>query len=42
MSHNETTIDTEAVDNLPALQLALFLLDHDTDDQDDSDDEVMP
>ena len=38
---NATTTDPTAVDDLQALQLALFFLDHDTDDQDDTDDEVI-
>lgn len=42
MSHNNATAtDPTAVDDLQALQLALFLLDHDVDDT-DSDTEVLP
>lgn len=43
MSNNETiTPDSAAVDDLAALQLALFLIDRDEADTDDSDDEVLP
>lgn len=35
MSDTATTTDTAAVDNLQALQLALFLIDHDADSDDE-------
>lgn len=38
---DNTTIDSAAVDDLAALQLAFHFLEHDT-DTDDTEDEVLP